>query len=153
MIDIEAVMADFAIRQAERKTEVAEEIQQLKAAILPRLQEAGIARVEIRFDGCGDSGAVEECVCLDAAGAALACPDVTLQEGEAGKADDASSEQLQSLGQALEKLTYLALERHHPGWEINDGACGELVIDVPEATFVLVCSLRFTATDDHSTEL
>jgi hypothetical protein len=46
----------------------------------------------------------------------------------------------QSLGQALEQLTYLALERHHPGWEINDGACGELVIDVAEATFVLDCS-------------
>jgi hypothetical protein len=153
MIDIEAVMADFAIRQAERKTEVAEEIQQLKAAIRPRLQEAGIARVEIRFDGCGDSGAVEECACLDAAGAAIACPDVTLQEGEADKADGAGPNEQQSLGQALEQLTYLALERHHPGWEINDGACGELVIDVAEATFVLDCSLRFTATDDHSTEL
>ena len=55
--------------------------------------------------------------------------------------------------QALEQLTYLALERHHPGWEINDGACGELVIDVAEATVVLDCSLRFTSTDDHSTEL
>ena len=55
--------------------------------------------------------------------------------------------------EALEQLTYLALERHHPGWEINDGASGELVIDVAEATFVLDCSLRFTATDDHSTEL
>ena len=87
MIDIEAVMADFAVRQAERQTEVAEEIQQLKTVILPRLQEAGIARVEIRFDGCGDSGAVEECVCLDAAGAAIACPDVTLQEGETHTAD------------------------------------------------------------------
>ncbi len=61
MIDIEAVMADFAVRQAERQVQVAEEIQQLKTAILPRLQEAGIARVEIRFDGCGDSGAVEDC--------------------------------------------------------------------------------------------
>jgi hypothetical protein len=153
MIDIEAVMADFAIRQAERQTEVAEKIQQLKAAILPRLQEAGIARVEIRFDGCGDSGAVEECACLDAAGAAIACPDDTLQEGEPDKADGAASNEQQSLGQALELLTYLALERHHPGWEINDGACGELAIDVAEATFVLDCSLRFTATDDHSTEL
>ena len=153
MIDIEAVMADFAVRQAERQTQVVEEIQQLKTVILPRLQDAGIARVEIRFDGCGDSGAVEECVCLDAAGAAITCPDVTLQEGEAHTADGAGSEQLPSLGQALEQLTYLALERHHPGWEINDGACGELVIDVAEATFVLDCSLRFTATDDHSTEL
>lgn len=153
MIDIEAVMADLAVRQAERQTEVTEEIQQLKTAILPRLQEAGIGRVEIRFDGCSDSGAVEECVCLNAAGAALTCPDVTLQEGEGHTADGAGSEQLPSLGQALEQLTCLALERHHPGWEINDGACGELVIDVAEATFVLDCSLRFTATDDHSTEL
>lgn len=153
MIDIEAVMADFAVRQAERQTQVVEEIQQLKTVILPRLQEAGIARVEIRFDGCGDSGAVEECVCLDAAGAGMACPDVSLQESEADKADPTGSAELHSLGQALEQLTYLALERHHPGWEINDGACGELVIDVAEATFVLDCSLRFTATDDHSTEL
>jgi len=153
MIDIEAVMADFAVRQAERQVQVAGEIQQLKTAILPRLQEAGIARVEIRFDGCGDSGAVEDCACLDAAGAAVPCTDVTLMEGEAGNSDGDGSAELHSLEQALEQLTYLALERHHPGWEINDGACGELVIDVAEATFVLDCSLRFTATDDHSTEL
>jgi hypothetical protein len=63
MIDIEAVMVDFAVRQAERQMQRCEEIQQLAVAILPRLQEAGIARVEIRFDGCGDSGAVEECAC------------------------------------------------------------------------------------------
>jgi len=153
MIDIDAVMADFAVRHAERQTQVVEEIQQLKTVILPRLKEAGIARVEIRFDGCGDSGAVEECVCLDAAGAGMPCPDVSLQESEADKPDRTGSAELHLLGQALEQLTYLALERHHPGWEINDGACGELVIDVPEATFVLDCSLRFTATDDHSTEL
>ena len=153
MIDIEAVMADFAVRQAERQTQVVEEIQQLKTVILPRLQDAGIARVEIRFDGCGDSGAVEECACLDVAGAGIPCPDVTLLEGEAGSVDRTGSREPQSLGQALEQLTYLALERHHPGWEINDGACGQLVIDVAEATFVLDCSLRFIATDDHSTEL
>lgn len=153
MIDIEAVMADFAVRQAERQMQVADEIQQLKVAILPRLQDAGIARVEIRFDGCGDSGAVEECACLDAAGAGIPCPDVTLLEGEADSVDRTGSREPQSLGQALEQLTYLALERHYPGWEINDGACGELVIDVAEATFVLDCSLRFIATDDHSTEL
>ena len=59
----------------------------------------------------------------------------------------------QSLNSALEQLTYLALERHHPGWEINDGACGELIIDVATPSFVLDCQLRYTATDDHSTDL
>jgi hypothetical protein len=73
MIDIEAVMADFAVRQAERQAQVARN-QQLKVSHSSALAEAGIARVEIRFDGCGDSGAVEECVCLDAAGAAIPCP-------------------------------------------------------------------------------
>ena len=38
MIDFEAVMADFAVRQAERQTQVGEEIQQLKAAVIPLLQ-------------------------------------------------------------------------------------------------------------------
>ena len=153
MTDFQAIMADFAVRQAERAAQAQSEIQRLKAAIIDPLRNAEIARVEIRFDGCGDSGAVEECVCLDAAGAAIACPDVTLQEAGAHTADGAGSKELQSLGQALEQLTYLALERHHPGWEINDGACGELVIDVAEATFVLDCSLRFIATDDHRAEL
>src|SRR3546814_17510316 len=92
------------------------------------------------------------CACLEAAGAAIACPDVTILEDEAGNSDCDGSAELQSLGQALEQLTYLALERHHPGWEINDGACGELVIDVAEATFVLDCSLRLIATEEHSTE-
>ena len=90
-------------------------------------------------------GAVEECVFSDAVGASVPCPEVTIDY--AGEGDD------QSLNSALEQLTYLALERHHPGWEINDGACGELVIDVATPSFVLDCQLRYTATDDHSTDL
>src|SRR3546814_16250847 len=85
---------------------------------------------EIRLDGCCYIGDGEECACLYAAGAAIACPDVTILEDEAGNSDCDGSAELQSLGQALEQLTYLALERHHPGWEINDGACGALVLAV-----------------------
>ena len=58
-----------------------------------------------------------------------------------------------SLSAALESLAYLALERHHPGWENNDGACGELVINVAEASFVLVCQVRYTAYDENASEL
>ena len=152
MIDIEAVMADFAVRQAERQMQVAEETQQLKVAILPRLQDAGIARVEIRFYGCGDSGAVEECACLDAAGAGIPCPDVTLLEGEADSVDRTGSREPQSLGQALEQLTYLALERHHPGWEINDGAYGEFTFDVAERTIKLDYNERYTSSENYSHE-
>ena len=145
MTDFQAIMADFAVRQAERAAQAQSEIQRLKAAISAPLRNAEIARVEIRFDGCGDSGAVEECVFSDAGGASVPCPEVTIDC--AGEGDD------QSLNSALEQLTYLALERHHPGWEINDGACGELMIEVATPSFVLDCQLRYTATDDHSTDL
>src|SRR3546814_6308770 len=106
---------------------------------------------EIRLDGCCYIGDGEECACLYAAGAAIACPDVTILEDEAGNSDCDGSAELQSLGQALEQLTYLALERHHPGWEINDGACGELVIDVAEATFVQIgrAHVRTPVTNAH----
>ena len=138
MTDFQAIMADFAVRQAERAAQAQSELQRLKAAIIAPLRNAEIARVEIRFDGCGDSGAVEECVFSDAVGASVPCPEVTIDRP--GEGDDQS-------------LNYLALERHHPGWEINDGACGELVIDVATPSFVLDCQLRYTATDDHSTDL
>ena len=145
MTDFQAIMADFAVRQAERAAQAQSEIQRLKAAIIDPLRNAEIARVEIRFDGCGVWGAFEECVLSDAVGASVPCPDVTF--------DYAVDGEDQRLNSAIEQLTYLALERHHPGWEINDGACGELIIDVATPSFVLDCQLRYTATDDHSTDL
>jgi len=71
-------------------------------------------------------------------------------DGNAAAAGEAKQE---TLNGALESLGYLALERHHPGWEINDGASGSLTIDVAEASFILECSLRYTGYEDHSTEL
>ena len=153
MVDFQAAIADFAARQAEREAQAHIEIQHLKRVVIPPLQTTGIARVEIRFDGYGDSGAVEECVCYDAAGAAVPCPDMPVQPLRAQSSEAPDAADPATLAAALESLAYLALERHHPGWENNDGAYGELVIEVAEASFVLDCSLRFTATHDHSTGL
>lgn len=153
MTDFQAALADFAIRQAEREAQAQIEIRHLKSAVIPPLQSAGIDRVEIRFDGCGDSGAVEECICYDATSAPVPCPDAAVEPFRRGSPDGDAEAEPRSLAAALESLAYLALERHHPGWELNDGAYGELVIDVADASFTLDCSLRFTATDDHSTGL
>ncbi|WP_239807426.1 DUF6878 family protein [Croceicoccus hydrothermalis] len=149
MTDYQTLMADFAAREAERTAQARLTFQHLKRAVIDPLRTGGITRVEIRFDGYGDSGAVEECVFFDATGSIASCPDMTI-EPMAG--NDAVPDR-QTLDAALEQLAYLALERHHPGWEINEGACGELVIDVAAPSFVLACQLRYTATDDHSTDL
>lgn len=149
MTDYQTLMADFAARQAERAVQAQGKIQRLKAAIITPLRDAEIARVEIRFEGYGDSGAVEECAFFDAAGSEASCPHATINPiiGNGAVPDG------QSLDAALEQLAYLALERHHPGWENNEGAYGTLIIDVAALSFVLDCQLRYTATDDHSTDL
>jgi hypothetical protein len=153
MTDIQAAMVDFAARRVERAAQADTRLQHLKQALIPQLQQAGIASVEIRFDGYGDSGAIEEIECRDAAGQVLACPEMfvaIVPDGDAAAAGEAKQE---TLNGALESLGYLALERHHPGWEINDGASGALMIDVGTATFMLECSLRYTGYEEHSTEL
>jgi hypothetical protein len=153
MTAYQAALDDFASRQAERAARADAELQHLKQAVVVPLRQAGIARVEIRFDGYGDSGAIEEIVCLDAAGQALACPEIAIEIAPDDSSDECGEVGHELLRGALESLGHLALERHHRGWELNDGAAGELVIDVAAASFTLGCSLRYTATEDHSTEL
>lgn len=77
-------MADFAIRQAERQANAQLELHHLKNVVIPPLQASQIAKVEVRFDGGGDGGAVEECVCFDAGGNAVPCRDdvVELYSGD-----------------------------------------------------------------------
>ena len=143
MNDFQAITDDFAASEAKRAKEVQGHIHRLKAALIAPLLGGAIARVVVRFDGCGDSGAVDECLFFDAGGQPVSYPEMMI--GLAGEGGEIS------LAAALEKLTYLALECHHPGWEVDDGACGELVIDVATPSFVLDCQLRYT--DDHSTDL
>lgn len=153
MIDTQKIMAQFAERQAERALKAEAEAAYLKQAVILLLSQAGIDRVEVRFDGCGDSGAVETCECFDAAMNTVACPEVAIDPFDFEVAREPTGEGPLMLAAALDSLTYLALERFHPGWEINDGSCGMLVIDVPEADFVLECSLRYTGYDEHFTGL
>ena len=153
MTDFKVALAEFSARQAEREAKAQIELQHFKLAVIPALRQAGIAKVEIRFDGSGDSGAVEEIVCLDAADSALACPETMLDPIPNDRPDEADLADPVLLPAALDSLAYLALERHHPGWENNDGAGGQLEIDVEEASFVLECNVRFTDYNQHYTEL
>ena len=70
-----------------------------------QLQAAGIDRVEILYDGCGDSGCIESITYTDGQGSAV---DV------AGK--------LAMTEEQLMDLFYDLTQARHPGWENNDGA-------------------------------
>lgn len=144
MTELNAMMDDFLKRQAERNETSMSEIEVLKRALLPHLTALGVAWFTVCFEGYGDSGLIEEVTYLDASNTGMPCPDAMIEiEGR----DE------MTLSSAIEELAYSALELHHPGWEINDGAHGELLIDVAKASIQLDCNLHYTAYDSHSTEL
>jgi hypothetical protein len=52
----------------------------------------------------------------------------------------------EKLASAIEILCYDHLEETHCGWENNDGAYGEFLLDVAERTVELEFHERYTAT-------
>ena len=59
MTDFSQLAADYLAGQAERDATADVEIAAMKALLLLHFKAHGIATVEIRFDGYGDSGAIE----------------------------------------------------------------------------------------------
>jgi hypothetical protein len=73
-----------------------------------QLKLAGVARVDIYYDGCGDSGQIEDVRYFDAERKWIeSLPSITITED------------------APRELFYDLLESRHAGWENNDGAFGE----------------------------
>jgi hypothetical protein len=95
-----------------------------------QLKEAGVEVVHINYDGCGDSGQIEDITYLDAAGKALdPASKVTIAEDR------------------LMDLFYDLTQARHPGWENNDGAFGEFEWNLTADTLHHSHSDRFTDYD------
>lgn len=145
-------MDDIMARWARRDALEAQLLPANKANILSALAAAGIAAVVIRFDGCGDSGQIEEMEARDGQGVSLIIPSTLVEildlpwDGEIAKA------QIMPLDQALEAYAYRLLGSSHPGWENNDGAFGEFSFDVVAGTIRLDHHERYTAIEDYSHE-
>lgn len=92
-----------------------------------KLKSIGVASVQVEYDGCGDSGQIEDVVCLDAESKPVALTGktpVTIDQ--------------------LSDLFYDLIEARHPGWENNDGACGELAWVLETDTLTHTHNDRFT---------
>lgn len=104
----------------------------LPAAAL-QLKAVGVAQVDIHYDGCGDSGQIEEVFYCGADG---------------GQLDIAG--QLSQSGEELLKFFYDLLESRHAGWENNEGGFGEFHWDLVADTLHHTHNERFT--DYETTE-
>jgi hypothetical protein len=95
-----------------------------------QLQAAGIDSVQILYDGCGDSGCIENVAYMDGQGSAV---DV------AGK--------LAMTEEQLMDLFYDLTQARHPGWENNDGAYGEFDWNLKDDALKHTHNDRFTDYD------
>ena len=136
MTDIDDIAASY--RNYEKALAEANAIN--KGAVFDALAKAGIATVNVTFDGHGDSGQMES---IEAnAGAEL--PDIAIELQRADWATGKLDSKQTTLRDAIETLCYDYLSQEHGGWENDDGGYGEFLFDVAERRVELDFEARFT---------
>ncbi len=117
-----------------------------KTALFDALAAAAITKVVVHFDGYGDSGQIEDIAAYagDADANIPADPiEIARPRWGEGEADRDSC----SLRDAIEALSYDALEETHGGWENNEGAYGDFTFDVASRTITLDYNERYETSE------
>jgi hypothetical protein len=111
-----------------------------KGAVFDALAAAGIATVNVTFDGEGDSGQIDNITADDSPN----IPEVPIELQKAnwgtGRLDSIQG----TLRDGIETLCYDFLEEEQGGWENNDGAFGEFIFNVAERKISLQFNARFS---------
>jgi len=146
----------FAVYEAKcyRAAQLAAEILPAnKALLFNALDQAGIAKITIDFEGSGDSGQFERPTAYDAEEKELPIPTIAIViqavDFERGTITTVET----TLPEFLETLACSALEERHSGWEDNEGAYGQFRFSTTEQTIKLECWERYIETDYHEHEI
>lgn len=123
-----------------------------KPILVGALEKAAVARVCIYYDGYGDQGAVGDIVA-----AARDNEDSDISE----ELDYPTYENWRSvtrmrrgsLHAALTDFAEIAIAHHYRGWENNEGAIGEIDIDVQAGSFLIAHTSRMMTTENKQIEL
>jgi hypothetical protein len=124
-----------------------------KAALLGALATAGIFRVEVDFDGYGDSGQIERIAVVDPGDLSLDAPRGEVEIRRVRHDGSGVESELKTLPSAIEQVCYDLLAAHHSGWENNDGAYGDFVFDVRTGAITYTHNSRYTEVDTSVHEL
>lgn len=95
-----------------------------RAEVLEQLRELGVERVTAEYDGCGDSGQVDD-------------PHFGSEKASG------------VLAAAVQELFYEVLEELHGGWELNEGSYGLFTWDVGTDGINLLHTMRLDETEEH----
>ena len=133
--------------QARLRAQLAREVTPLnKAALFAVLQAVGVQRVTAHFDGASDSGQIESIDATSPDEAAAEVPDGTIEIRTPLWDGSGVQTEAMPVRDAIEKLAYDFLEEVHDGWENEDGAYGEFILDVAELTIRLEYNERVMTT-------
>lgn len=142
---------DFMARVRAYESRAAELYPANKANLLAALAAGGITSVVVTFDGCGDSGQIEN-VEVKAGDAFVDLPDTPVEIARTEYFSEDVDRRTEPLREALESVCYMILEARHGGWENNEGAYGEFVFDVAADSITLDFNYRIETTENHSYE-
>ncbi len=129
------------------------------------LAAAGISKVHVAFDGCGDSGQINEINAIRHGGEDIELIELPQHEitwvhgkhtwGLARIADTPGNAvameekwtfdpKTGKLNDLIEDIVYDYMHQEHAGWENNDGAFGEFAFDVAEKSINYEHNTRYT---------
>lgn len=117
-----------------------------KHALIARLKPLGIARVEIAYDGEGDSGQIEDISAYDEKG-----KDRSKRLQQSVTTDDGKRPSL--LSEIVDDFAWTVLQHFHDGYENNDGGFGTITLDVAEEKVIIEHSDRIMETVDSTDEV
>lgn len=135
---------------AKRRAAFAEELVGLKTSLFDLLEARGIVLVTVTFDGCGDSGQIEDIVAFDEHGE-VAIPEDKLTNSGTDTNAATGADDGEPVKDVIESLAYDLLQSEHGGWENNEGAYGEFRFDVADRTVTLGCNIRISSADYSET--
>ena len=122
-----------------------------KQAVLSALKAAGIIRVEVHFDGYGDSGQIDSIDVVEPKLLTLDGPQGEVEIRQVAHDGSGIASAKFGLPEAIERLCYDLLEAHHPGWENNEGAFGDFVFDTDadQISYTHNTRIEHIDTDEH----
>lgn len=138
---------DFDTYQAQMERAAALRKQTLplnKTALFDALAAAGIKQVVVQFDGSGDSGQIEGLTARAAADSPVDLPEAEIAFHDVDWEAMAIVSNQQPMSEVIEEITYDLLGAEHGGWEIDDGAFGDVMFDVDERSITLDFNERCT---------
>jgi hypothetical protein len=146
---MDAVILEYHAKSNERRRKSKEALKDTCAVLF----EAGITRVEIGYDGYGDSGGIEQVsffkdkkLLKSTEVDSLGLPSSTTQQSTYDK----EKEEYQykdvecTVGSKIEECAYEFLPC---GWEINEGSFGDLVINTEKAKATLMHNTRVESSE------